>query len=152
MLAWICGRMHAPSTRTKTMLGPEELARTRNLSPSRREWLRAGSLGLLGLTLPALLRGEARAASGRSRREPGFGAAKSCLVIFLKGGPSQLDTFDMKPEAPAAIRGEFRPIASRVPGISLGEHIPLLARNADKFTIVRSLNHRDNNHASAAYE
>jgi hypothetical protein len=83
---------------------------------------------------------------------PGFGKARSCLLIFLKGGPSQLDTFDMKPDAAAGIRGEFRPIATEVPGLRVCEHLPLLARQARHFILVRSLTHRDNNHASAAYE
>jgi hypothetical protein len=70
----------------------------------------------------------------------------------LKGGPSQLDTFDMKPEAPTSIRGEFRPIATTVPGLRMSEHLPRLARQAHHVTLLRSLTHRDNNHASAAYE
>jgi hypothetical protein len=119
---------------------------------NRRDWLRLGKLGLFGLTLPALLRGQAQGANARGRNLPGFGKARSCIFIWLKGGPSHLDTFDLKPEAPLAIRGEFRPIATTVPDIRLGEHLPLLARQAHHFTLLRSLNHRDNNHASAAYE
>jgi len=83
---------------------------------------------------------------------PCFGKARSCLLIFLKGGPSQLDTFDMKPDAPAGIRGAFRPIATSVPGLRVCEHLPCLARQARRFTLLRSLSHRDNNHASATYE
>src|SRR5579872_3239185 len=121
-------------------------------SASRRELLRVGGLSLLGLSLPELLRGQARAVERPGRRPASFGKAKSCIVIFLKGGPSQLDTFDMKPDAPAEIRGEFRPIATDVPEIVFGEHLPLLARQASKLTIARAVCHADNNHASAAYE
>ncbi len=122
------------------------------LSASRRELLRAGGLSLLGLSLPELLRGQARAAERPGRRTASFGKAKSCIVVFLKGGPSQLDTFDMKPDAPAEIRGEFRPIATNVPDMMVSEQLPLLARQANHFTIARSVCHADNNHASAAYE
>jgi hypothetical protein len=119
---------------------------------SRRELLCVGGLSLLGLSLPELLRGQARAIVRPDRRPASFGKAKSCIVIFLKGGPSQLDTFDMKPDAPAAIRGEFKPIPTNVPEMMVCEQLPLLARHASKFTIARAVCHADNNHASAAYE
>src|SRR6516165_8136420 len=89
---------------------------------SRRELLRAGGLGLLGLSLPRLLQAEAQAAT--ERRHPTFGEAKSCLIVFLNGGASHHDTFDMKPDAPPEIRGEFNPIDSNVPGIRVCEHLP----------------------------
>jgi hypothetical protein len=118
---------------------------------SRRELLSAGGLGLLGLTLPDLLRGQAQAAAKLRPSSPTFGKAKSCLIVFLNGGASHHDTFDMKPDAPAEIRGEFRPIASNVPGIRVCEHVPFLARQADKYTVVRSLSHLDTNHPSGVY-
>lgn len=118
---------------------------------SRRALLQAGGLGLLGLTLADLLRGQSLAAQGAKRRHPTFGKARSCLVVFLSGGASHHDTFDMKPAAPADIRGEFRPIATNVPGIQVCEHLPLVARQADKYLAVRSVSHRDNNHPSAVY-
>jgi len=124
----------------------------RSLPWHRRQLLRAGSLGFFGLSLPALFRGEARAAPKPSASEPGFGRAKSCILIWLKGGPSHLDTFDPKPDAPAEIRGEFSTIATRVSGICFSQHVPCLAAQADKLTVVRSLVHRDNGHPSAAYE
>jgi hypothetical protein len=117
---------------------------------SRREWLRAGGLGLLGLSLPDLLRGRAAADAGKT--SPTFGKAKSCLIVFLNGGASHHDTFDMKPDAPAEIRGEFKPIASNVPGIPVCEHLPLMAKQMDKVQVVRSVSHRDSNHPSAVYE
>jgi hypothetical protein len=123
----------------------------------RRELLRAGALGIgalgsFGLGLPQLLAGEASSLGQGGGHPPGFARAKSCMLIWLKGGPSHLDTFDPKPDAPAEIRGEFRAIPTRVPGLFFGEHVPLLAAHADKLTVVRSLAHRDNGHPSAAYE
>src|SRR5262245_66133142 len=87
---------------------------------SRRACLRIGSLALGGLALPEILRG----ASVRCAAKP----AKGVIMVLLPGGPSHLDTFDLKPEAPAEIRGEFRPIASNVPGIEVCELLPRLAR------------------------
>ena len=118
---------------------------------TRRELLRAGGLGLTGLSLPALLSGQARAAASGKPRHPTFGKARSCLIVFLNGGCSHHDTFDMKPDMPAEIRGEFKPIATSVPGIQVCEHLPLVSQQIDKCSIVRSLTHRDNNHPSAVY-
>src|SRR5205807_1506468 len=98
---------------------------------SRRDWLRIGGLALGGLSLPEILRAEARS----GQRNP----AKGIIMVLLPGGPTHLDTFDLKPDAPAEIRGEFRPIATNVPGIALCELMPRLARLADKLAIVRSL-------------
>jgi hypothetical protein len=98
---------------------------------TRRTWLRIGGLGLGGLALPDILR--AQAAGGASN--PGRGV----IMVLLPGGPTHLDTFDPKPDAPAEIRGEFRATATNVPGIELGEHFPRLARMADKLTVIRSL-------------
>jgi hypothetical protein len=111
---------------------------------SRREFLRVGGLGLAGLTLPDLLRGRAQGASPRGR-------AKRCIQLFMWGGPSQHETFDLKPDAPAGIRGEFRPIATNVPGIRICEHLPLLAQRADRFAILRSVTHTGVNHGTSAY-
>jgi hypothetical protein len=98
---------------------------------SRRSWLRIGGLALGGLALPDILR--AQAANGT--RDP----AKGVIMVLLPGGPTHLDTFDLKPDAPAEIRGEFRPIPSNVPGIDLCELMPRLARLADKLVVIRSL-------------
>src|SRR6516225_7205258 len=87
---------------------------------SRRDWLRVGGLGLLGLSQPHLLRAEDTPRWSRSRpsaQSKGGGRAKACIMLYLAGGPSQPDMWDMKPEAPAEIRGEFKPIATTVPGI-----------------------------------
>ena len=114
---------------------------------SRRATLRAGAIGLAGLGLPGLL----RARSGARTGPAGFGRAKSCILIFMWGGPSQLDTWDPKPGAPEDIRGPFRPIATSVPGISISEHFPLLAQQAHRLSIVRSMNHDDAAHLSTAH-
>jgi hypothetical protein len=118
---------------------------------SRRDWLQLGGLGLLGLNLPALLRAEdtrlAPAGRGEKKRQ-----ARSCILLFLAGGPSHLDMWDMKPAAPAEIRGEFKPIATTVPGVQLCEHLPRLARHAHRFALVRSARHGVSNaHWAATY-
>src|SRR5262245_28339133 len=112
---------------------------------TRREFLRVGGLALAGLTLPGLLRGRAQAGPAPS------GRAKSCIQLFMWGGPSQHETFDLKPNAPAGIRGEFRPIATRVPGTRICEHLPRMAALADRYAIVRSVTHTGVNHGTSAY-
>jgi hypothetical protein len=120
---------------------------------TRREMLRVGGLAFTGLAWSDLLRSHASSpanlTAGNAVRT--FGRAKSCVIVFNYGGPSHLDTFDLKPSAPAEIRGEFRPMATRVPGTHICEHLPRLARIADRYTIVRSMHHRDNDHAIGAY-
>lgn len=98
---------------------------------SRRNCLRIGGLALGGLTLPEILRAQAANGSRNS--------AKGVIMVLLPGGPSHLDMFDLKPQAPAEIRGEFRPIATNVPGFDVCELMPRLAAMADKFTVIRSL-------------
>jgi Protein of unknown function (DUF1501) len=98
--------------------------------------------------LPGLLRSEAMTQDSSIH---GFGRAKSCILIFLWGGPSQLDTWDPKPGAPEDVRGPFRAISTRVPGISIGEHFPLLAQQAHRLSIVRSMSHDDAAHLSTAH-
>jgi hypothetical protein len=120
----------------------------RQLCVSRRATLRAGALALTGLGLPGLL----RAQQGVRKVGPnGFGQARSCILIFMWGGPSQLDTWDPKPGAPEDIRGPFRAISTSVPGVSISEHFPMLARQANRLAIVRSLNHNDAAHLSTAH-
>jgi hypothetical protein len=115
---------------------------------SRRHLLQIGGLGLMGLSLPRLLAAEsALQASGGPKPR-----ADACVLIFLNGGPSHLDMWDMKPQAPSGIRGEFNPIATSVPGIQFSEHLPKLAAHAHQSTIVRSMHHTVNNaHAAAVY-
>ena len=109
----------------------------------RRGFLRLGAAGVLGTSL-ALPR-RAVAASETA------GKAKSVLIVMLSGGLSQLDTLDPKPEAPAEVRGEFSTIATKVPGISVCEHLPLLAQQMDRWSIVRSLAHTEHNHLLAMH-
>src|SRR5262249_20838430 len=80
-----------------------------------------------------------------------FGRAKRCLLLFLTGGPPQHDTWDLKPDAPAEVRGELKPIATSVPGLRVSELFPRLARHADKYCVVRSVTHGDTVHTSAGY-
>src|SRR5262245_60302156 len=114
--------------------------RHRDAAPmGRREFLRAGTLGLLGLGLPELLR--ARAAA------PSVGRAKAWLLLFMWAGPAQQDTWDPKPDAPAEYRGEFKPIPTAVPGVRVCEHLPRIASVLDRVCLVRSMTHSSNNHA-----
>ncbi len=107
---------------------------------TRRDALRVGTLSAFGLGLPGLLRAEASA----------HGAGDvSCILVWLQGGLSHIDSFDPKPEAPAEIRGEFGVIETNVAGIHLSEHLPKLARHQDKYSILRSLNPRNGSHGVA---
>src|SRR5262245_29143339 len=117
---------------------------------TRREWLRAGGLGALGLALPDLLRQRAEAAPELARQGH-FGRARSCILAFLFGAPAHQDVWDLKPNAPREVRGEFKPIATTVPGILVGEHIPRVARQAHRYAIVRSVSHPDNTHTVAMH-
>lgn len=119
---------------------------------TRREWLRAGGLTTLGLSLPELIRGRsASTAEAAPAGMPGFGKAKSCIVLFLFGAPAHQDLWDLKPHAPAQVRGEFQPIPSSVPDLFLGEHIPRLAQRADRLALIRSVTHPDNTHTVAMH-
>jgi len=109
--------------------------------------LHVGSLASLGLALPDVLRPAATAASA----VPGRGRAKACVLVYLFGGPSQLDTFDPKPEAPSHVRGEFRPIASSAVGVHVCEHLPRLAARADKVCLIRSMHHEHPRHGWGLY-
>ena len=110
---------------------------------TRRELLQVGSLGLLGLGLTEWQAPTAARAgeSLPSARLPGFGKAKSCILLFLYGSPSQLETFDPKPDAPVEIRGELGSIPSSVPGLNVCERLPRLAQVMDKVTVIRSVSH-----------
>jgi len=110
---------------------------------SRRDVLKVGSLAALGLNLPGLLQLRARAAAAASQPET------SCILIWLQGGISHIDSFDPKPQAPEEIRGEFSAIASCVPGIQLCDPLPRLAQHLDKYSILRSLNPRNGSHGVA---
>ena len=108
---------------------------------TRRDVLKAGSLALGGLSLAELLRLRARGGSSTPNT--------SVILVWLGGGPSHLETYDLKPDAPTEIRGPFGPIQTVIPGMDICEHLPLHAKIADKFTIIRSIRHKYTNHAGA---
>jgi len=110
----------------------------------RREILRVGAAGLVGLDLPQLLKA-ADKAQPRAK-------AKNLILMFLEGGPAHQDTWDMKPDAPEQIRGEFKPIATSLPGQRFCEHLPMLARVAHHFCYIRSVHHSINDHNAGAYQ
>jgi len=116
----------------------------------RRDFLKAGSAGLLGLSLADLLRAEARAASAIpdagavssiDPASPATPRARSVIMVWLAGGPATIDMWDPRPDAPDTIRGEFRPIDTSVPGLSFAEHLPRMAQVADRTTVIRSIHH-----------
>src|SRR5262245_6704132 len=109
---------------------------------SRRAVLSVGSLGVVGVSLADLFRMQAAAADNSPR-------AKSVILLWLWGGPSHLDTFDLKPKAPSQYRGPYAPIATAVPGIQVCELLPHLARRADRYAIIRSMNCSSNDHGIA---
>ncbi|HTN03990.1 MAG TPA: DUF1501 domain-containing protein, partial [Planctomycetaceae bacterium] len=113
--------------------------------PRRRVLLQAGALGIAGLGwggMSAVQQAQAALDSGR---------AKQCILLFMWGGPSQIDTFDPKPQAPAEVRGSFQTIATNVPGIEFSEHVQHLSRHADKLCVIRSLTHDDPAHLSSGH-
>lgn len=110
---------------------------------SRRSLIQAAGAGLFGLSLPKVLQAQETVGA--------IGRAKSVIFLFLFGGPSQLETFDMKPAAPGQIRGPYQPIATRTPGLLMGEKLPRLAAISDKFCVLRTLSHTYNDHSGGAH-
>ncbi len=110
---------------------------------TRRDFLRVGALGGLGLTLPSLLRSQAQAGERRGAR------AKSVILVYLGGGMSHHDTFDPKPDALAEVRGQYKPIDSCLPGVQVSEKLPLMAKCLDKISLVRSGSHNNDHHETA---
>ncbi|MBI3466324.1 MAG: DUF1501 domain-containing protein [Planctomycetes bacterium] len=126
----------------------------------RREFLRiGGGLAIAGLVLPNCLGNrraqaspsDASAVEGSVTKVRGEGRARACILVYLLGGPPHLDMFDLKPEAPAEIRGPFQPISSSVPGMRICEHLPRLAGIAHQYAIVRSVSHPNSNHTPMIY-
>ena len=137
------GDLFRPSLQGLPVMNPHGLIPdTAGDSRSRRAFLRAGAAGALGLTM-----GDGRAFSALARGPSP--PARAVIMLWLWGGPSHLDTFDMKPEAPAEYRGPFEPIATAVPGIQVCELLPGLARRADKFALLRAVHHESNDHGIA---
>ncbi|WP_437186900.1 DUF1501 domain-containing protein [Planctomicrobium sp. SH668] len=113
----------------------------------RRSFLRTSG-SVVGAALPV---GISLANDSFANRPVGFGRAKSVLIVLLSGGLSQLDTLDMKPDAPAEVRGEFAPISTTLPGVTVCEHLPKFAQQTDRWAIVRTLAHREHNHLLATH-
>jgi len=126
---------------------------------SRREFLRVGGAGLVGLSLADILRLQAQqpptVGPAPSQPRNGWGSAKQVLMIYLQGGPSHIDIWDPKPDAPSNVRGDFKPIKTKVPGIHLSEVMPKLAQQLDKATLIRSMSYTPAglfNHTAAIYQ
>jgi hypothetical protein len=113
---------------------------------SRRSFLRIGGLSTLGLSLASFLRLKEAAASTGA---PNTGKAVNCILLWMQGGPSHHDTFDPKPDAPAEVRGEFGTIPTTIPGVRIAEHLPLLAKQTDKFSIIRGHDPKNGSHGVA---
>src|SRR6266850_489324 len=124
---------------------------------SRREFLRVGGAGVLGISLADILRLQATASSlpDSAKAKSGWGKAKQVIFVFLQGGPNHIDIWDPKPDAPSNVRGEFKSIRSNVPGIWLSEVMPQLAKQMDKATLIRSVSYTPAglfNHTAAIYQ
>jgi hypothetical protein len=121
---------------------------------NRRTAVQAGAIGMLGMGmnhLSSLREADAAPTAATSGEEASGGTAKSCIYIFLSGGLAQQDSFDLKPDAPDSIRGEFNPIATSTPGIDICEHLPMLAQRSEHWALVRSLTHPTNGHTLGHY-
>lgn len=127
-----CCNGHMPSSASSSLL-------------SRREWLRVGGLGSMGLSLPAILRASVTSAG----QQASFGRAKSCILLFLSGGPPQHETFDPKPMAPLEIRGDISSIPTSVPGVHFSEVLPLTAKQAHRMCVIRSMTTGINAHSTS---
>jgi len=126
---------------------------------NRREFMRLGGAGLLGLSLADILRLQAEQPKGTGpapgQPKNGWGSAKQVLMIYLQGGPSHIDIWDPKPDAPSNVRGDFKPIRTKVPGIQLSEVMPKLAQQIDRATLIRSMSYTPAglfNHTAAIYQ
>ena len=124
------------------MSSPDKFSHRHTIGINRREVLQVGYSGLLGLSLPAVLSRQSNAAESKHTDVRGSKSPKSVVMIFLTGAASHHDTFDMKPDAPVEIRGEFQPIATSTPGVHVCEHLPRLAARSDKYALLRTLSHK----------
>ncbi|GAA5507062.1 DUF1501 domain-containing protein [Novipirellula caenicola] len=126
-----------------------------HLSPTRRTFLRVGGCGMLGLSLPSLLQMQSAAASEKHVGGPGWGKAKSIILLYLQGGPSQLDLWDPKENLPDNAKSVFKPISTKIPGVKFTENLPKLSQVNDRFTMIRSMSYTPNglfNHTAAIYQ
>lgn len=126
-----------------------------HLKPGRRDFLRVGGAGMLGMSLNNILAVQSASAASDLIGRPGWGKAKSVIMVYLQGGPSHIDLFDPKPDAPDNVRSIFKPINTKTDGLQYTELIPRLAKVTDKFTTVRSMSYTPNglfNHTAAIYQ
>lgn len=126
-----------------------------HLGTTRRDILRIGGSGMLGLTLNNLFRAQAVAEESGTTGGPGWGKAKSIILVYLQGGPSHLDLWDPKENVPTNVASEFKPISTKIPGVNFTELLPKLAAVNDKFTMIRSMSYTPNglfNHTAAIYQ
>ncbi len=124
-----------------------------HVGPTRRDVLRAGGAGMLGLSLGSMLRLQAEAKERHGGA--GWGRAKSIIMVYLQGGPSHLDLWDPKPDAPEKVRSVFSPISTKIPGVHFTEILPRLSQLNDRFTMIRSMSYTPNglfNHTAAIYQ
>jgi len=127
----------------------------RHLGMTRRDVLRVGGSGMLGLSLGGMLEMQAQAKETKVGGGPGWGKAKSVILLYLQGGPSHLDLWDPKPDAPSNVKSIFKPIKTKLPGVNFTELLPNLAKVNDKFTMMRSVSYTPNglfNHTAAIYQ
>ena len=123
-----------------------------NLKLSRRDILRVGGSGMLGLGLAGMLELQAFGSQSSHSGGPGWGKAKNIIMIFLQGGPSHIDLWDPKPEAPSNVKSVFKNIKTKIPGVNFTELLPELAKVNDKITMIRSMSYTPNglfNHTAA---
>jgi hypothetical protein len=126
-----------------------------HLGITRRTLLRVGGSGMLGMALGSMFRLQAHAAESATGGGPGWGKAKSIIMVYLQGGPSHLDLWDPKENVPDAVRSVFKPIPTKLPGVQFTEILPKLAEVNDKFTMIRSMSYTPNglfNHTAAIYQ
>src|SRR5258708_7957967 len=127
-----------------------------NLKMTRRDLLRIGGAGMLGLSLGSLFKLQARAAeSGTLAGGPGWGSAKNVILVYLQGGPSHLDLWDPKENLSDSMKSPFKTISTKIPGVNFTELLPELAKVNDKFTMIRSMSYTPNglfNHTAAIYQ
>jgi hypothetical protein len=131
----------------------------RQLSYSRRDILRVGGSGLLGISLGTLFRLQSASAAEKTETKTkggvGYGKAKSVIMVYLQGGPSHIDLWDPKENVPDNVRSQFKPIKTKIPGVQFTEILPKLAEVNDKFTMIRSMSYTPNglfNHTAAIYQ
>jgi uncharacterized protein (DUF1501 family) len=126
-----------------------------HLAPSRRDVLRVGGSGILGLSLGSLLKLQSAAAASPLSERPGWGKAKSIIMVYLQGGPSHIDLWDPKEDVPDNVRSVFKSISTKIPGINFTENLPKLSQLNDRFTMIRSMSYSPNglfNHTAAIYQ